>query len=266
MTIARRGFLVGVVAAVVGACSGRLRQPETTSPVATMPPVEPSTAPSAGAAPTESRPASEAVAPEPEPTVAAAAPLVVPVLCRDAWGAAPARPDEHRHVPSRILVHHTAVVLEDNRGAPARWRGYQRYHQDQGWSDVAYHVGVDRSGNLYELRALDVPGDTFTDYDPTGFHLVVADGNFDEQDPTPEQVEAIARAAAAAAIRYDVPPATIDGHRDHASTSCPGHALYAALPAIRARVAEIIAAGGAETTSVCGEQGLAAVAAIESGA
>ena len=59
-----------------------------------------------------------------------------------------------RPTPStRMTIHHTAVVLGDNRNAPARLRQHQRYHQDtQGWIDIAYHMSVDRNGNIYQLR------------------------------------------------------------------------------------------------------------------
>jgi hypothetical protein len=48
-----------------------------------------------------------------------------------------------------LTLHHEGVVLGDNRNAPGRLRQDQRYHQDQlGWIDIAYHVGIDRNGNL----------------------------------------------------------------------------------------------------------------------
>ena len=52
-----------------------------------------------------------------------------------------------------MTIHHTAVVLGNNSNAPARLRQHQQYHQDsQGWIDIAYHIGVDRNGNIFELR------------------------------------------------------------------------------------------------------------------
>ena len=75
-----------------------------------------------------------------------------------------------------MTLHHEAVVLGDNRNAPERLRKDQRYHQDQhGWIDIAYHVGVDRNGNLYELRSTEIAGDTATDYDTTGHFLVLCE-------------------------------------------------------------------------------------------
>src|SRR5690606_19037480 len=42
------------------------------------------------------------------------------ILCRDAWGAKPPRPGGTPQIPSRMTIHHTAVVLGDNSNAPAR--------------------------------------------------------------------------------------------------------------------------------------------------
>src|SRR5690349_13076765 len=62
------------------------------------------------------------------------------LICRDAWGARPARPGGKRHTITRMTLHHEAVVLGDNRNAPGRLRQDQRFHQDQkGWIDIAYH-------------------------------------------------------------------------------------------------------------------------------
>ena len=75
-----------------------------------------------------------------------------------------------------MTLHHEAVALGENRNAPAHLRQDQRYHQDQkGWIDIAYHVAVDRNGNIYELRSTEIAGDTATDYDTTGHFLVLCE-------------------------------------------------------------------------------------------
>jgi hypothetical protein len=53
------------------------------------------------------------------------------LLCREAWGARPARPGGRPHTITRMTLHHEAVVLGENRNAPSRFRQDQRYHQDQ---------------------------------------------------------------------------------------------------------------------------------------
>lgn len=191
------------------------------------------------------------------------------VLCRSAWGAQPPRPGGTPHTPVRMTIHHTAVTLGDNANAPARLRQHQHYHQDtHGWIDIAYHLSVDRNGNIYELRTPELVGDTATNYDPTGHFLVVCEGNFDEEAVTEEQLNGAALAFAWAAQRFDIPTDTLAGHRDAShDTSCPGADLYAHVvdDDLKNRVDGILAAGTVDLRTICGPQASQAVADIESG-
>lgn len=169
-----------------------------------------------------------------------------------------------------MTIHHTAATLGTNTAIIARLRQHQRYHQDtQGWIDIAYHVAVDRNGNLFELRATDLAGDTATDYDPTGHFLVVCEGNFDEEQVSEAQLNGAALAFAWAATEFGVPTSTLAGHRDAtAATACPGSGLYAHVASgdLRRRVDELLADGGAVSVRrVCGREAAAAVADIEAG-
>ncbi|MGD1237037.1 N-acetylmuramoyl-L-alanine amidase [Mycobacterium seoulense] len=190
------------------------------------------------------------------------------LLCRDAWGARPARSGGKRHTITRMTLHHEAVVLGDNRYAPGHLRQDQRYHQDQhGWVDIAYHVGVDRNGNIYELRSTEIAGDTATDYDTTGHFLVLCEGDFDQEAVSEAQLQGAARAFAWAAQNFRVATATLAGHRDLASTSCPGANLYAHLSSgdLKRRIDDLLAAGGVDLQRFCGSDAAARVAAIEAG-
>ncbi|WP_231994579.1 N-acetylmuramoyl-L-alanine amidase [Mycobacterium sp. ACS4054] len=190
------------------------------------------------------------------------------LLCRDAWGARPARSGGRRHTITRMTLHHEAVVLGDNRNAPSHLRQDQRYHQDDhGWIDIAYHVGVDRNGNIYELRSTELAGDTATDYDTTGHFLVLCEGDFDQESVPEAQLVGAARAFAWAAQTFRVATTTLAGHRDLASTSCPGANLYAHLSSgdLKRRIDELLAAGGVDLQRFCGPDAAARVAAIEAG-
>ncbi|BBX48746.1 hypothetical protein GCM10009641_02080 [Mycobacterium cookii] len=190
------------------------------------------------------------------------------LLCRDAWGARPARPGGKPHTITRMTLHHEAVVLGDNRNAPERLRHDQRYHQDQkGWIDIAYHVGVDRNGNLYELRNTAIAGDTATDYDTTGHFLVLCEGDFDQESVSEAQLHGTAVAFAWAAKKFGVASSTLAGHRDFAQTSCPGANLYAHLSSgdLKRRIDDLLAAGGVDLQGFCGPEAAARVAAIEAG-
>ena len=190
------------------------------------------------------------------------------LLCRDAWGARPARPGGRPHTITRMTLHHEAVVLGDNRNAPGRLREDQRYHQDQkGWIDIAYHVGVDRNGNIYELRSTKIAGDTATDYDTTGHFLVLCEGDFDHEVVSEAQLHGAALAFAWAAQNFGIATNTLAGHRDLAQTSCPGANLYAHLSSgdLKRRIDDLLAAGGVNLQHFCGSDAAARVAAIEAG-
>ena len=199
----------------------------------------------------------------------AASPASRLVLCRDAWGANPPLPGGTSHTLSRMTIHHTAVVLGNNSNAPARLRQHQHYHQDtQGWIDIAYHISVDRNGNIYELRRPELVGDTATSYDPTGHFLVVCEGNFDEEPVTEEQLNGAALAFAWAAQQFGIATDTLGGHRDASGdTSCPGANLYAHVTSgdLRSRVDGLLAAGTVDLLPICGPEATAQVAEIEAG-
>jgi hypothetical protein len=196
---------------------------------------------------------------------AAAAQRSVELICRRAWGARRPAGGFDRHRIRRITVHHSAVALRDNRLAPARLRSHQAAHQDRGWPDIAYHLLIDRNGNVYAGRPRWAVGDTSTNYDPRGHLLVMCEGNFQEQRPSPAQVRALVDVLAWAVDRYGVGVRTIRGHLEYADTACPGRGLQRRLGEVRRRVRERLASGGVRLVDLCGDQGRARVEAIEAG-
>lgn len=244
---------------VANSASTGVRRPSSTEPATTSttepPPPEDETST------TEPPPEEETAAPSEAPPAAAA----LTVLCRDAWGAAPAGEPMAAHQISRVMVHHTATALEDAREAPSRMRSHQSYHQRQGFRDIAYHLVVDVAGNVYEGRDPSQPGETFTDYDPTGWFLVTCEGNFDGQALSDAQFEGLAVATAWSLDAFALTADSVRAHRDVAQTSCPGGAIYARFTdgSLLARVSELT--GQVARTDLCGEEGRSRVAAIEAG-
>ena len=223
----------------------------------------PSTTTGPPAATTSSPPATTAA----PPATTLPSPIVIEAVCPEAWSALPVIGKFETHTIERLTVHHTAVVLEDNRQAPARARQHQQYHQELGWPDLAYHFLIDAGGNVYRGRPVTAVGDTATEYDPTGHFLVCCEGHFDQQVVSQAQLASLVDVLAWAALEFDVSPETISGHRDWASTTCPGEDLHGYLASgyLRDAVVERLSAGGAQMEEVCGSAGTARVAAIESG-
>lgn len=195
--------------------------------------------------------------------------LPVTMLSRESWGALPPTGEGRRHDITRMTIHHTAVTLGDNRSAPARLRQHQAYHQNShGWIDIAYHVSVDRNGNIYQLRSYDIAGDTATNYDPSGHFLVLCEGNFDEEVITRAQLQGAAKVFAWAVGEFGISPDTLGGHRDApADTSCPGGDLYGYVTSgqLTDMVKDLIALGGVDLQTVGGAEALDKIAAIEAG-
>jgi N-acetylmuramoyl-L-alanine amidase len=201
------------------------------------------------------------------PGRSALASRTVTLICRRAWGAEPPTGGFHRHRIRRITVHHSAVVLRDNRKAPERFRDHQAAHQARGWPDIAYHILIDRHGHVYEGRPWWARGDTGTDYSPRGHLLVLCEGNFERQAPSRKQVASLVSVLAWAVRRFDIPVFRIRGHRDFASTACPGRRLYRLLEdgSLHRRVRRRLGAEGVRLDEICGRAGRRLVRDIEAG-
>jgi N-acetyl-anhydromuramyl-L-alanine amidase AmpD len=76
-------------------------------------------------------------------------------------------------------------------------------------------------------------GDTNTEYDPTGHILVTLEGNFEEEEPTREQMQATRNLVGWLAKKFKVPSEKIKTHKDYAQTACPGKNLQLRAEEIR---------------------------------
>lgn len=244
-------WLTAAAATAAGACVSSGPGP---SPVASRSSagLDPSaTAPPASARPPEQPDGVAKRSADPEPAQAEATRLSV--VCRSEWGARDARAAFAEHQIRTLTVHHTAVAHTDPDEGASRARQHQRYHQEAGFVDLAYHHLIDRDGDVYEGRPVTAPGETFTDYDPRGHYLPCLEGDFDRQAPSEAQLAALVDLLAWAAGRFGVDPGTIAGHRAYASTSCPGDALQALVDdgTIRSRVEARLADGGVVLVDGC---------------
>lgn len=151
--------------------------------------------------------------------------ITLDVVARNAWGAVPADTSVMQpHTIRRLTIHHAGD--QSTSTGPARYRSWQAFHMDRGWGDVAYHYIIGVDGTVYAARDPRFAGATGTNYDPTSHLLIVVEGNFNNDNPTPAQLDALVQVLAWAADTYEILPSTISGHRDHASTSCPGDNLH----------------------------------------
>ena len=150
---------------------------------------------------------------------------IVEVIPQSAWGLSPSLDNCRSHTISKISIHHSATLTESNASVPKHLQSYQRFHQKQGWFDIAYHFAIDLEGNVYQGRSTDCAGDTFTSYTPDGHLLIMLDGNFEQQKPTTEAWSSLVQMVSWGLQEYDIDSTQISVHKDLAATACPGKYL-----------------------------------------
>ena len=151
----------------------------------------------------------------------------VKILPRSSWDALSPKPYK-THVPQRITIHHEGEYFSPDSDAAKFIKKTQVWGMgpDRNWSDIPYHFMIDAHGTIFEGRNVYTAGETNTTYDPSGHLLITLIGNFEEQDVTKEQLDALVRLTAYCCKKYQISPDTIKGHKDFAETLCPGKDLY----------------------------------------
>jgi hypothetical protein len=152
----------------------------------------------------------------------------VEIVPRSGWNAA--TPNYYKyHVPIQITIHHEGTIFEAHQDAPKHIKNVQTWGmgKDRNWADIPYHFLIDPNGNIYEGRNAYTAGETNTEYDPSGHLLITCMGNFEEQEVSAAQLNALINLTALACKKYQISPETIASHRDHSKqTVCPGKNLY----------------------------------------
>jgi hypothetical protein len=132
------------------------------------------------------------------------------------------------HNITHITLHHTgdAQPLRPTDDPAAKLRGLQSWGAaERNWWDVPYHYLLDLDGHIYEGRDWHFMGETNTAYDPGGHFLISVIGNYEKQEPTQAQLDAIADLMAWAFREFNLPLDRLGGHYNYAQTGCPGKNL-----------------------------------------
>lgn len=165
------------------------------------------------------------------------------IVSREQWKANDPVGKGKGHKLKFITIHHTATLQKKDVPIETKMRNLQAFSQrddklDTGkfkpaWFDVPYHYYIAADGQIAEGRQLKYSGDTNTEYDPTGHALVVLEGSFNKEEPSPAQIESMKQIVAWLANRYKIPAANVKGHDDYAKTGCPGANLKSLLSDLR---------------------------------
>jgi hypothetical protein len=190
------------------------------------------------------------------------------IISRAEWGgdAVPPRTAPGFGQVQLAFIHHTVTAADYGpEDAAAMVVAITRYHRDgNGWNDVGYNFLVDRYGQVFEGRAGGVD-QAIVGAQAQGWNTVSTGiaclGTFTDVAQTEAGMDALARLVGWKLSVHGVPvqgPVTvvssggasnryaagtpvvferISGHRDGNATACPGEALYAQLPELRARAA-----------------------------
>ncbi|MFJ6623613.1 peptidoglycan recognition protein [Kitasatospora sp. NPDC091335] len=192
------------------------------------------------------------------------------IVTRAGWGADESLRDqgfEYTGPVREVFVHHTATATDYAcSDAPRVIRAIYQYHvKTSGWRDIGYNFLVDRCGTVYEGRAggveLPVHGAHTLGFN-TDSAGVAAIGTYVGDQPPRPLLAGLAAVAAwklglaarpadgrtrltsgsdgsrypeGTAVDFDA----VSGHRDAFDTECPGKALYARLPELRAAAARL---------------------------
>ena len=150
------------------------------------------------------------------------------IVSASEWGSEPDPiPEERRHTPRYLTIHHSGVLWNEDDEPLARLRGLQSWGRShRGWPDLPYHYLIAPDGRIFEGRSVEYEPETNTDYDTMGHIGVQAWGSFGAQRVSIEQIESLVALLAWLAEEHEIDPRTIQGHKDVAQTACPGDDLY----------------------------------------
>jgi N-acetylmuramoyl-L-alanine amidase/FG-GAP-like repeat len=175
------------------------------------------------------------------------------IYSRKQWGADEKirdKPSLHYGDVHAGFVHHTVNANDYTRAeVPGILRSIYAYHvKSRGWSDIGYNFLVDRFGRIWEGRyggvSRPVVGAHTQGYNDDAF-AASAIGNYQIARPSAAMIQAYGSLFAWKLSLHGVDASSthqwvtsrwfqaINGHRDAASTLCPGQYLYAKLGKIR---------------------------------
>lgn len=192
------------------------------------------------------------------------------VVSRAAWRADERmvrEPAAYTGAVRAVFIHHTGESSDyDCADVPRMLRAVEEAHiKGNGWDDIGYNFLVDRCGTIYEGRAggirRSVRGAHTTGFNADSVGIAVLGDYGRGATVPPVLLRALAKVAAWKLVPGADPRGTVrlvstsdasrfpkgtaavlhavSGHRDAYRTNCPGEALYAGLPAIRAAAAAL---------------------------
>jgi len=150
------------------------------------------------------------------------------VITRSDWGWLPLENTKDEAKITKITIHHGGVEVSADKDPIESIRNLQKWSRsEKKWIDIPYHFMIDLDGKIYEARPINLPGDTNTEYDPTGYALIEVMGNYEIQEFSENQMKSLVALSAFLAKEFNVPVSDIKSHKDYSEmTVCPGKNIY----------------------------------------
>lgn len=170
----------------------------------------------------------------------------IKIISRKEWEAKDPIKEMFIHKPEKITIHHSGVIYPVKVNLIEKMKGLQRYSQSsekmangkvkEVWADVPYHFIISGTGEIAEGRNINYSGDTNTEYDPKNHILINVLGNFQDQEPTEEQIKSIVKLCSYLCKKYNISIEEIKGHNDFATTDCLGKNLSKLINDIKKQI------------------------------
>ena len=112
-----------------------------------------------------------------------------------------------------IVLHHSGVTV------PQTVETIHEYHKSKGWAGIGYHYYVRKDGSVYKGRPEEYAGAHCPGVNTSSIGIC-AEGDFNQEDMSEEQKQAIIELVAYVKNEHDIE--YVKGHREIIATSCPG--------------------------------------------
>lgn len=117
----------------------------------------------------------------------------------------------------RYIIHHSASTTHTAEDF-ARW-----HVDDRGWPGIGYHFVIEKDGTIKQTNYLTTRSYHTAGENTNGVGICLS-GNFDIEQPTPQQLTALR--SLLGYLRSSIGDFPVYGHRDYKQTACPGANLY----------------------------------------
>jgi len=113
-----------------------------------------------------------------------------------------------------------AIVLHHAAAKTASPEDVHRWHLNNGWAGIGYHIYIRKDGSVHRGRPIWASGAHTLNFNSTTLG-VCCEGNYNEETVMPvAQLQALREVLAY--LKHLYPAASIKCHRDYNATACPG--------------------------------------------